>query len=382
MRLLVASLSAFEREQMRHAALSLGHDCDVADCVAPAELVARLRRPTARLALMTARLDVATDLSVLHAVATSSSTPVFVVTDAQTESSVPALLRAGARGYLRAQHLRDDLRTVVQDLQASSELRLSWGRVIGVTGGLPGIGVTTVATHLAFAFGDKQPGRVALAQLSDAMPDLALNLDLKPSYPLAELAKAWYRLDAGLLGRCMANHPAGVAILADQADAVSVTQWQPEAMRQVLMMLRSRFESVVVDLGHSLDAARQEAIRLCDTVAVVTRLDMPALRATRDWLTRICNLGVLDDRLIGVVNRVGQKEQLSWKTARETLGVTLAEAIEDDAARINYALNSAQPLVTTARHATITAGFGKLAARTAASPRTGATDCRLLAGVG
>jgi pilus assembly protein CpaE len=382
MRVVVASESALEREQLRQAAQGVGLDCAATDCVTPDALAARLADVGYGLAILGVGLNTPAGLAAIHGVESRTKTPVCVVWDPDAAVDLPALLRAGASAYIRRTDMQTDLLGVVQQLRSDGDIKVAWGQVIAVTGGLPGVGVTTVATNLAFALAEKYPGRVALAQLTDGIPDLALNLDVSPAYPLAELAEGWYRLDGGLMRRCMVDHPAGVSVLADQVDRRDAVQWQPAAMRQLLVLLRSRFDFVIADLGHALDNARREAIRMADAVAVVARLDVPAVRVTRDWLTRLREMGVAYDRLLGVVNRTGQKEQLSWKTAREALPMTLGESIPDDPARTNHALNTGRPLVQSARNAAITAGFARLADRWQDTVKTGGIVRRMLAGVG
>ena len=134
MRIVVASESASEREQLRQAALSLGLQCSAGDCIAPANLADRLDRGDTGLALVAYGLNPIAALSAIHA-CVALPTPIYVVTDSLASGELPGMLRAGASGYLRKEDARADLLGVVQQLRAAGTVRVSWGRVIAVTGG-------------------------------------------------------------------------------------------------------------------------------------------------------------------------------------------------------------------------------------------------------
>jgi pilus assembly protein CpaE len=132
-------------------------------------------------------------------------------------------------------------------------------------------------------------------------------------------------------------------------------------VRQVLVVLRAMFDFVVADLGHSTDEARQEALELADRIVLVVGLDVPSVRLSRELLQRLEELGQPRDKLRLVANRYGQRKQFHWKKVQEALGMPIAHWIRDDPAAVNQALNQGQPLLHTARRASITRSFQKLA---------------------
>jgi pilus assembly protein CpaE len=121
------------------------------------------------------------------------------------------------------------------------------------------------------------------------------------------------------------------------------------------------FAFTVVDLGHEVSGV-QEAAGIADAVVVVVGLDVPAIRLTRQFLRELSEHGVPSDKIRLVANRHGQRKQVDWKKAQETLELPIVGWIPDDSATVNQALNEGQPLVRTARRAAITRSLDELAA--------------------
>ena len=151
-------------------------------------------------------------------------------------------------------------------------------------------------------------------------------------------------------------------ILADPPGTLRSTTIEPAACKQVIALMRALHEYSIVDLGHgALDSASQFAIRMADTIVVVFRLDVPSLRLTRVYLKKLAEIGVAEDRIFLVANRYGQRRQLPWKKAEESLGLPVRIWLPDDPATLNTALNHGAPLVEIAGRARITRRFEQMA---------------------
>jgi Flp pilus assembly CpaE family ATPase len=156
----------------------------------------------------------------------------------------------------------------------------------------------------------------------------------------------------------MVDHPAGVSVLAEQANQFDVVSWSPAALHHLLVLLRSRFDFVVLDTGHGLDAVRLEAVRLADDILLVQRLDSPTVEITTELVARLGS-----ERIISVINRYGQEQQLDWRQVQDEMQLEIVEWIPDDPARVNHATNARRPLMQVATEAPITQSFARLAER-------------------
>jgi pilus assembly protein CpaE len=360
MRSVIAAEAPDVRDTCRQAVLGCGLDCAAADCVPFGKLPRRLAHDSTDLVLVV--LDPQGEgLALVPQAAEMTTAPVLAV-GPDDSVCISQALRAGARAYLDQRDFRAQLLEVLESFQQAGTLNPSWGRTLVVIGATPGSGVTTVAANLAFALADKHPGQTVLAELDDGVPGLALNLDLKPRYSVADLGALWEIMDAIVLRQVLVE-TSGLSILAYRPDTLQGEALSPPAVRQTMALLRSLFSYVVVDLGHVLEPAQLAALALADKVVVVLRLDVPSIRLTRQFLRRLEGEGISTERVRLLANRHGQSGQISRRQAEQALGSHIPEWVPEDPATVNGAMNKGLPLLRTSRRAAITRSFDALASR-------------------
>jgi pilus assembly protein CpaE len=361
MRVIIARQPGVLRDRLRQAVLGLGLECGAGDCVAYEDLPDRLTKGRVDLVLFGLGNDFGRGLRILEQTYQQTEAPIFAVGLSSDSEHILQTIRSGAREHLHEEDVREGLLTAIRKLRQAGAAAPRWGRVIGVNGAQGGVGVTTIATNLGFALAGFYPDQTVLAELGDGAPQLALNLDLNPPHGLDALAAAWDRMDATLLRKAIVSHPGHLNVLAHPPETLVPAPLEPLAAKNIIVLLRSMFQFSVLDLGHTIDSTRREAIGLVDKLVVVLRLDVPSLRLSRRFIQQVSELGLARDSLHIIVNRFGQREQFSWKKAQQAIGLAVAEWIPDDPARLNKAVNYGQPLVQIARGAPITRRFASLA---------------------
>lgn len=361
MRVIVASDNADQHLPLRAQLLSAGLECGAADCVLLAGLEPRFAQAGADLVAVYVSPPSEPALALIQKAAARLSAPVLAIGPTSDPQLVIQALRSGAREYLDEDKLREDLPTVLERLRQAGAIRFKVGRTLAVTAGCPGSGVTTVASNLAFALALKYPKQVVLAELATDVPALALALDMQLRHTADELIRAWDRADSAMLQQGLVEHVGGVQILAYAPETLIAEPVEPPAMRHLALLLRTLYDWTVLDLGHSAHAAAVEAMQLAESVVVVTRLDVPALRLTRRYVQELQDRGIAREKLRPVANFYGQRKQLAWKDAQDALGMPLAVWLPDDPALMNQALNQGQPLVRLSPRAKISKRIVELA---------------------
>jgi pilus assembly protein CpaE len=369
MRVVVAQEQPANCEAIRQLLLGMGLECGAGDCVSHADLPVRLAQNPAELVLVRAGSEAAATVGVIRQALTLTRAPVMVMGSATDAGHILLYLQAGAREFLDEARLQENLENALEKLRLSGDSRQGQGVVIGVVSPTPGSGVSTVAVNLAFVWARDRRNQVALVEMGRGAADLALALDLKPRHTVTDVHQDHDRLDARLLRQSMLEHPGGVQILTHKAGALTVDPLPPRTVRKSVILLRTVYAVSVLDLGHDLGEEHYEALRLCDFVPVIVRLDVPALKHVRRFVQELEKSGVPPARVQLVANRYGQKGQIAWKSAEEAVGGKFAGWITDDPARVNAALNVGQPVVHASSYSRITRCFHKLAEQLDGKPR-------------
>jgi pilus assembly protein CpaE len=367
MRVVIATDSPEFRDLFRQAALSIGLDCASEDCVTLAAVTARLAQAPVDLILVDIGTDAAAGLDVVKLAAARTNLPVLAAGPVDDPQRIIRALRAGAREYLDQNNSRDELAQALEKVRPPGTIGRRQGRLIAVTSACPGCGVTTAASGLAFALARQDSGQVVLAEIGNGVPELALDLDLEPRHSPADLARDWQRMDITMLQHAFVDHPTGVQILAYPPGTLAPAALAASALEELLLLLRQTCGVAVLDLGHAapgLDGKRAclDALLSADLIVVITRLDVPGLRLSRQYLHDLLESGAMESKIHVVANRYGQRRQLAWRSAQEALGSMLRPSwLPDDPASLNEALNHGQPLVQAAPRATLTKQLAKLA---------------------
>ena len=297
--------------------------------------------------------------------------PVIVIGPPQDPAAVVDLLRVGAREYVELDQVSGGISSRLSDcferLADRGDVAHAPGWCVGVLAAVPGVGVTTVASGLAFAIPRTSPRAVALAELGVSVPQLALLLDQRPTGALGELATRCAYADTAMVRQAMVAHPAGVDLLLERHGELRPTRPQPADIRRLVTLLRVLYRQSVLDLGSELSAANLEAIRLSDVALIVCRLDVPAIHLTRRLIDELDRQQVAASKIRVVFNRYGEKGQLDAASAVQALGTKPAAWLPDAPRLVNAARNRGVPLEQVARISSLTRELGKLAARIAAT---------------
>jgi pilus assembly protein CpaE len=344
----------------RQTVAGMGMECSANDCVSFDDLRPRLgQQPPADLVLVFAAEDqVAALAAVQHA--TLVGVAVVAVTGDDQEYR-NQLRRAGALDCIRPDNLRGELEGAVEKLDQQGVVRARRGEAVAVLAVQPGSGVTTVATGLAFALAARQPGRVLLAEVGNGVPEVAMDLDLDVKHSVGEVARNWQRSDPYMLRQAAVAHEQGVHVLGYPAGTLTADAIAPDAMTQLVVLARSLFDRVVLDLGHSVSPAGVAAVKLSASAFVVLRPEVPSVRLTRDFLRALRDAGAPVERMHAVLNRTGHRKQMSKEEVEKVIGIGVVGMVPDEPATVIDAQNEGQPLIAFSRRARITKSFDRLA---------------------
>lgn len=177
-------------------------------------------------------------------------------------------------------------------------------RIFTVTGPSGGIGVTSVALHLA-----RTSARAASTCLADC------DLDWGAGYRLGlpDDARTW--AEAGdseeALLRAALPVPGGFRVLASPGDS------RPPDHGMVLEAAKTHFDRIVVDAGRALTAP--DLLKAADAVVLVLAPTAPSAHRTRDVLQRLA-----PGRVAIVTNRIGPGGETNRSEIERIIGCKVA----------------------------------------------------------
>ncbi len=270
---------------------------------------------------------------------------IFAVERATDAQSVIEAVRAGAREFLTQPVSPDTVRQAFERYLAENpKKQRKAGKVYAVTSAKGGCGSTSVAINLAASAGELPGTRVALADLSHPLGDVAAYLGLKPKYTLNDALKAASRLDPVLLETFMTTK-AGIHVLAGQARIEPSPESALQSVSRLISVLSESFSHSVLDLSGAIsEEILQTAVERADEVLVVLTAEIPAVWRTLH-LIQFLEQGGLDPKLKLLLNRAQSGGDISSGDIEKTLKKKIFWQVPNNYRSTIQALNAGRAVV-------------------------------------
>lgn len=272
-------------------------------------------------------------------------------------------MRAGVQEFLVSPPSATDFAAAVDRLVRRTSTETQRGLVTAVFSGKGGLGTTSVAVNLAYAFALNHPDRrVALADFVIGSGDVRVLLDLKPSYDIGDLVMKVDRVDEELLFAVLTATTGGVWILPASEKEEVADLLDAGATSSIINHLRAHF-NVVIDCEHHMSERTLAAFDAADRIVFVTQLTVPALRSTKRSLELCERLGYPDSKLFVLVNRYHSGDVVTPGDAKDVLGREVFWKIPNDYRAFSDALTRGRPITDHDANSPLARAFVQLAAK-------------------
>ena len=272
-------------------------------------------------------------------------------------------MRAGVQEFLVSPPAQTDFAAAVDRLVRRTTTETQRGLVTAVYSSKGGLGTSTVALNLAYAYAKNHPDRrVALADFVIASGDVRVMLDLKPAYDIGDLVMKVDRVDEELLFAVLTATAGGVWVLPASEKEEVGDMLDSTASASILNHLRAHF-NVVIDCEHHMSDRSLAAFDAADRIVLVTQLTVPALRATKRSLELCERLGYPDSKLFVVVNRFHSGDVVTPADAKDVLGRDIFWKIPNDYRAFSDALTRGRPITDRDASSPLGKAFIQLAAK-------------------
>jgi pilus assembly protein CpaE len=268
----------------------------------------------------------------------------YLVTPFDSRKVSEALARVEAR-----RHVRDDGGTA--------------GRIIALTGGKGGTGVTSLALHLAMNLVRRHNQKCLLVDLHRALGDASLYLGLaRRQYSFYELVQNTDRLDTELLQGFLLQHESGLHVLDSSETIDGFSQVSPEAIEHTLAFLADNYQFVVIDCPPGIADDTSAAIRQSDQMAIVITPELAAIRNALRLVEYLVGSHYPDKNIDIVLNRSAKNNALSDREIEAALRRPIAVKIPNDYGEIIKSINAGMPIAR-GRNANLPLAFDQWADR-------------------
>ena len=282
--------------------------------------------------------------------------PVVVLTGEQDESMGILAVQQGAEDYQAKQHvdagaLARIVRFAVVRHQAQMEQlkkaqRGSIGRVVSILGAKGGVGATTVAVNVAVALADSGK-TVILAELKPSFGDLAFSLQREPSSSITKLlGLPADRIGEHELSTLLCQGPGTTRILFGSCAGETCPELDADRAEAVIKGLASLADFVILDLPAWASPVAASAVRLSQSVALVTEREPVAVRCAQAAVETLRSWGV-GGGVLGaiIVSRNNLPLSMDIATIRTQLGCEILRIVPSAAAACCLADAAGVPLL-------------------------------------
>ncbi len=196
------------------------------------------------------------------------------------------LIASGLQDYLLKPFSPDQFREAVAHAQAvlaAPKASEAAGNqrphfTMGVIGTRGGVGASTIATSLAWAFSEREKRSSALLDLDVHFGTGALTMDLEPGRGLTDAIDNPARIDGLFIERAMVRANEKLSILSAEAPMSQPTLSDGTAFFQLTEEMRSAFEATVIDLPRHMVVQYPHLVADLQSIVVVSELTLAGAR--------------------------------------------------------------------------------------------------------
>ena len=284
--------------------------------------------------------------------------PILAVSSRGDGQSILQALRAGAKEFLTAPVVLEELLLALQRLRAnratsggdtnnpSNGTTRAESLLISIVGSKGGVGCTSLAVNVGCCIAQDAKYNAALVDLDLALGDADVALDLIPDYTLADVAMNVDRLDMQFLRRSLCKHESGLSLLPHPVQMEDIALIHEEHLGRVIGLLRASYSHLIFDLSKRFTPTDLTAMRMSDVVILVAQLELTSLRNVVRMLHTMDKEEGLGDKVKVVINRVGADDSdITLEKAQETIGKPIYWQVPNDFKAMLGARNAGVPLL-------------------------------------
>lgn len=219
------------------------------------------------------------------------------------------------------------------------------GKLICITSAKGGVGVSTLAANLSVLL-CRRNETVCVYDLNLEHGDLPVLLDLQPKLTIVDLARDIDTLgDAIQWDDYLPRHPAGPRLLGAPHQPHDAAAIDDSHVQAVTEKVRTLHDYVVADLPPGYGDTALTLYERAERIVVITSPELTSLRRTRELLGVFTSLGVEDEKVALVLNRVVDVAGIDSRRVESFLKRPVAVSIPNGGLAFIEAVTIGRPVV-------------------------------------
>ena len=219
------------------------------------------------------------------------------------------------------------------------------GKLICITSAKGGVGVTTLAANLSVLL-CRRSETVCTYDLNLEHGDLPVLLDLQPKLTIVDLVRDRATNGDNLQwDDYLPRHPSGPRLLGAPSRPHDAAGIDEAALQDVTARLRGLHDYVVADLPPGYGDHALSIYEHAERIVVVTSPELTSLRRTRELLGILAGLGVDEERITLVLNRVVEVPGIDARRVEAFLRRPVAVTIPNGGPLFIEAVTVGKPVV-------------------------------------
>lgn len=295
---------------------------------------------------------------------TSSPLP-FVICGPDNDANITRQsFKAGAQDYIGDLYNGDAIVQVVQSAaRAQSRQKLAGkGDLTLFVTPKGGAGTTTLAVNLAHILAARagKPD-VLIMDLDLQYGNLPLNFDENPNSRLARAISNDEEIDESSLDACLLRKEYNPQILATFSDEL-LSPWDIDAGKidQIMDIVTSRFDHVVVDMPRSIDPIAYHPLERANRICVVVQQTLSDMRIASHYIRLLQDQGISSDTICLIINRYEKKNSIREQDFHAAFSSHEIYIVPNDYKRVSYATDTTTALTARWKNAFISRTLVKL----------------------
>ena len=295
-----------------------------------------------------------------------STTPILVVGGPTEPSSLIQAMKLGVKECLPKplthEELSEALYRLHQKVFCDAPEKAS-GSIFTFISSKGGTGSTTLLTNFAVCLSKTSKKQVLIVDLDIQLGDVADYFGVKDNRFLFQQEPDASTWEIGHIDRTIIRHPStGVDILSLTNGFSRKSRPFPYELKRLLISLRSEYDFVLVDTANALDSNVVAALDLSDSIFLISKGDLPALRNTQRYLHVFHRLGYSQNRVRILMNRYSRNDGIDLTQIERTLGFEIFWTIPNDFRAMISSIQMGVPLTATTQEVPLAKSLYSLSA--------------------